>query len=132
MTPPLRGLGASPEIVRDLIDKDSQALTLYDKAMENPAHIHADRDVITITDTAGGRGTSKQYALRKLRRDAPELHAEVIEGNLTAHAAMVQAGYRPKTATVRTDSPEHVAAALRRLLSPEDVVLVAKLLRGET
>lgn len=44
-------------------------------------------------------GTSKDRALRKLRTDAPELHEKVLAGELTPHAAMVQAGFRHRTFT---------------------------------
>lgn len=65
------------------------------------------------------RGTSRGYALRKLQTDAPMLHEEVLAGRLSAHAAMVQAGFRPKTFTVRAESAEDVAATLRRRLPPD-------------
>lgn len=69
-------------------------------------------------------GTTKDRALRKLRKDAPALHAEVLAGRISAHGAMVKAGYRPSTFTVRSDSPEAIAAAIRRRLSPEVIVEV--------
>lgn len=75
--------------------------------------------------TARPRGTSKDYALRRLRKDAPELHAGVLAGNLSAHAAMVQAGLRPKTFTVRAESADTVVAALRRQLPPDVLAEVA-------
>jgi len=37
-------------------------------------------------------GDSSEYALQKLRDDAPELHARVISGELSPHAAMIEAG----------------------------------------
>lgn len=39
------------------------------------------------------RGTSRQYALRRLRKDHPDLHEQVISKDLSAHAAMKQAGF---------------------------------------
>jgi hypothetical protein len=50
-----------------------------------------DRDNITVRPDEPERGTSAQYALRKLRDDAPELHARVLSGGLSAHAAMRRA-----------------------------------------
>ncbi|WP_255781315.1 hypothetical protein KZZ52_31530 [Dactylosporangium sp. AC04546] len=41
---------------------------------------------------------------------------------------MVQAGFRPKTFTVRADSAAEVAATLRRRLSPDILTEVADLL----
>jgi hypothetical protein len=60
-------------------------------------------------------GTSRQHAERKLARDAPALHARVLAGELSAHAAMLAAGYRRPTFTVPAD-PERIARALVRRL----------------
>lgn len=125
---PLAGLGEEMAMVKRVCGDRNDVLSLIDKVLQNPVGHPAINNNI---QERAPQGTSRAQALRKLRTDSPELHAEVLAGKLSAHAAMVQAGFRPKTATVRTDSPEHVAAALRRLLSPEDVVLVAKLLRPE-
>lgn len=74
------------------------------------------------------RGTSRRYALNRLERDAPELYQQVVQKKMTAHAAMVQAGFRPPTFTVRADSAEQVAETLKRRLPPEMVAeLAAKL-----
>ena len=49
------------------------------------------KDIITLDDN---QGTSRTYALRRLAKDRPDLHAQCLAGDLTAHAAMVQAGFR--------------------------------------
>jgi len=49
------------------------------------------------------QGNSEQYALRKLRKSAPELHARVLAGELSGHAAMVQAGFRKPTLIIPAD-----------------------------
>ncbi len=72
-------------------------------------------------------GTSKRQALRKLRSDAPELHDEVVAGRMSPHAAMVQAGFRPKTLTIRLDDPMRAAQSLLRQADPE---FLAGLLRA--
>lgn len=66
-------------------------------------------------------GTSAAKALRRLRKDRPDLHAEVLNGRLSAHGAAVQAGFRPRTTTVPVDNPDRLAAALRRNI-PADVL----------
>jgi hypothetical protein len=123
---PLAGLGATVEMLRRVLGDDMAALDLLDRALQNPVG-HPEKDSIRTVSKTGG--TTKDQALRKLRKDAPELHAEVLAGNLTAHAAMVQAGYRPKTFTVRADSPESVAATLRRQLDPQSIAQLALLLQ---
>lgn len=128
---PLRGLGANIDIVRRIVADDPKAIDLLDQVLQNPVGNHHDSDIITITDNAGGRGTSTDYALRRLRKDAPELHAEVIGGNLSAHAAMVKAGFRPRTFTVRPD-PESAARTLRKYMSPEQLAQLARLIAEES
>ena len=39
-------------------------------------------------------GTTKEYAIRKLKRDRPDLLARVSVGELSCHAAMKEAGFR--------------------------------------
>lgn len=127
-TPPLKGLGATLDLIERIVKDDAELLDLLDQALQNPVGRHQDSDNITVLDTAGGRGTSQQYALRKLRKDAPELHAEVLAGRLSAHAAMVKGGFRPRTFTVRRDRPDSIARALRKNLTAEQLAEVRKLL----
>lgn len=125
-TPPLAGIGATVELLKRLVKDDAEAVDLLDQALQNPPSTHA--AVSNIHGTERPSGTTKDRALRKLRKDAPELHAEVLAGRLSAHAAMVKAGYRPRTFTVRADSPESVAATLRRQLDPAQLAELARLL----
>ncbi len=118
---PLRGIGASVDLLKRILADDTEAIDLLDRALQarrgNPGNLNN----MKVSEGAYPRGTSKEYALRKLRKDSPELHAEVVAGNLSAHAAMVKAGFRPDTFTVRADSAESVAAALKRRL-PEEML----------
>ena len=40
------------------------------------------------------RGNNPTYALKRLKRDRPDLAAKVIAGELSANAAAIQAGFR--------------------------------------
>jgi hypothetical protein len=42
-------------------------------------------------------GNSAAKALRRLRKDRPDLHKLVLEGKLSANKAMIEAGFRVKT-----------------------------------
>lgn len=64
----------------------------------------------------------------RLARHAPELHAQVLAGQLTAHAAMIRAGLRPRTFAVRSDQADSVARALRTHLDPGTLTDVRRLL----
>lgn len=123
--PPLAGIGAEVPLLRRIVADDMEALDLLDQALQNPVGTNVPLNNI---QPPAPEGTSRDAALRRLRKDAPELHADVLAGNLSAHAAMVRAGYRPPTFTVRADSPESVAATLRRRLTREQLAELARLL----
>lgn len=125
MEPPLRGIGASLDLIRRIVEPDREALDLLDRALQNPVGTN---EGINIMNSLAPRGTSKEYALRKLRKDAPELHARVLAGDLSPHAAMIEAGFRPPSFTVRATTPESIAAALQRKLPPEVLNEVKRLL----
>lgn len=124
-TPPLRGIGASVDLIRRIVADDAEAVDLLDRSLQNPASVHS--AVSNIHGTERPAGTTKDRALRKLRKDAPDLHADVLSGNLSAHAAMVKAGFRPLTITVRPD-PAAAARTLRKHMTSEQVAELARLL----
>ncbi|MFG3709229.1 hypothetical protein ACGF7U_31485 [Micromonospora sp. NPDC047670] len=134
VTPPLAGLGATVELLRRVVADDLEAVDLLDRALQNPVGTHlsrSDSDNITIKDQAGGRGTAREYALRRLRKDAPDLHADVLAGKLSAHAAMVKAGFIAPRFTVQVSSADSIADTLRRRLPPELLAAVAAKLAPE-
>lgn len=53
------------------------------------------------------------YALRRLKRDRPDLAEKVVAGALSAHAAAVEAGFRAPTWTAPAD-PIRLAEAIER------------------
>jgi hypothetical protein len=122
VTPPTKGLGASVDLIRRIVKDDAEALDMLDVALQRPhgGDTRSDSAQTNVDNINVGRpaGTSKEHALRKLRTSAPELHADVLQGRLSAHAAMVQAGYRKRTASVPLN-PTDAAATLRRLFTDE-------------
>lgn len=88
-TPPLDGLGASMDLVRKLVRDDPMTLDLLDQATVGKQGAHTDN--VSVSD---GQGNARQYALRRLRKSAPEIHARVLTGEVSAHAGMVAAGFR--------------------------------------
>lgn len=143
-TLPLKGLGASMTLIRKMLEsiedvgERAVAQDLLDAALKR-GH-GGDRrselsefklDNIKLESLAAPTGTSREAGLRRLRKDRPDLHAEVLAGHLTAHAAMVQAGFRRKSVTVPVDKPENTARALRRNLEPDAVAELARLLAAD-
>ena len=45
-------------------------------------------------------GTAKDYPLDRLHREAPALYEAVVDGEMSANAAAIEAGFRAKTITV--------------------------------
>ncbi|MCY0928288.1 hypothetical protein OTB20_19225 [Streptomyces sp. H27-H1] len=136
-TPPLKGLGASMALVRTLVRDDAVALDLFDDAIQlanGGDRRSEDFSLHNIqTETAAApSGTSREAGLRRLRKDRPDLHAEVLAGTLTTHAAMVKAGFRRRMVNIPVDEPQAAAMALRRNLPPDAVAELAKLLAAET
>ena len=54
--------------------------------------------VDNIHNSTRPSGTSSSAALRRLRTHRPDLHARVNAGDLSPHAAMIEAGFRRRTA----------------------------------
>jgi hypothetical protein len=130
-TPPLRGLGVGVDLIRQIIANDVVAVDLLDQALQRPHggdHTSSGSKVHIVNLAPPPRGNSESAALRRLRKDRPDLHGQVLNKELTAHAAMVQAGFRPKTFTVRADDPESLAATLRRQLDPEVLAQLKRLI----
>jgi hypothetical protein len=68
-------------------------------------------------------GTGASYLAARLERDRPDLAARVEHGELSAHAAAIEAGFRERTITVPLDpvraeagQPEGESSAVRFLL----------------
>lgn len=126
-TPPMKGIGATVDLVKRVIAADPEAVDLLDRALAGRQGERTDLVDNIHEVSARPDGTSRDRALRKLRADAPELHAEVLAGNLTAHRAMVQAGFRPATFTVRPE-PTSAARTLRKHMTAEQLAELARLI----
>lgn len=103
-----KGLGADLGLVKRLAAEDPTTASLLDKELQRPAGRPSKETVNNITqfpptgDNETGNnvpnlgrpeGNAKAKALRKLRKDAPALHAKVLAEEITPHAAMIQAGF---------------------------------------
>ena len=79
-------------------------------------------DGVRITNST--KTDDATYALRRLKRDRPDLADEVIAGRISAHAAAVQAGFRRQTWNAPAD-PEALALAIERRLPGYRLVRIA-------
>lgn len=66
---------------------DTEALDLIDRVVQGKQGERT--DLVDNVHEVGSRptGNDRQRALRKLRKDSPVLHAEVLAGKLSPHAA---------------------------------------------
>lgn len=133
-TPPLKGLGASLDLVRTLVRDDPLALDLFDQATQggHGGDRHSESFKLDNIQLEGHpAGTSRAAGLRRLRKDRPDLHAEVLAGTLSTHAAMVKAGFRRRKISIPIGTPADAAKALRRNLEPEQIKELVKLLADD-
>ena len=126
---PFKCFGTTVYLIRSIVADNTATLDLLDQALQQKPGDWSTKDSIlyNIQDSKAPSGTSETAALRRLRKDRPDLHAEVLAGNLTAHAAMVQANFRPRTFTVRPD-PESAARTIRKYMTTEQCTELALLL----
>ncbi|MCZ4505905.1 hypothetical protein O4273_24040 [Rhodococcus ruber] len=64
-------------------------------------------------------GNRREYVLNRLERDNPDLFARVQAGELSAHRAAVEAGWRSQTVALNLTNPEQIEQVLRRHVQPE-------------
>ncbi|WP_412540085.1 hypothetical protein R8Z50_30350 [Longispora sp. K20-0274] len=129
---PLKGLGATYEIIFRYADQSTRDKLdeLHEKiGREASVSDHA-VDIVNSMINAPARptGNSEAQALRRLRNDRPDIHERVMAGEMSAHAGMIEAGFRKRKISVPKDDPPLIANALRRHLSPEIRAEVARLL----
>jgi hypothetical protein len=68
-----------------------------DRANQRPGGRPKDQTVNTENDDVNSLrpvGNSAATALRRLRKDRPDLHARALAGEISANAAMIEAGFR--------------------------------------
>lgn len=76
---------------------------------------------VSIRNNKRAMGETVEYAYQKLRDDAPNLHAKVLAGELSAHAAMVKAGFRKKRVAVNMNDAQSAYNTLTNNM-PDDVL----------
>ncbi len=73
------------------------------------------------------RGDSIERAMRDLHEKRSDLEARVIAGELSPHAAMIEAGFRKRKMTIPTDI-DGIARALKRRLTADEIAELLDLL----
>jgi hypothetical protein len=67
------------------------------------------------------RGNSAEYFTARIARDRPDLHSKILNGELSPHSAMIEAGFRQKTLNVPLD-PAKAAGVIKRHFNRDQIV----------
>ncbi len=113
---PMEGLGIDLELLERICRDDEDAMKLIHKVTIGSHGGDRKSKNIKIDNVnlaTPPNGNARQHALRKLRKDRPDLHAQVLAKKLSPHAAMIEAGYRVKSMTIPAD-PTRAAQYLKR------------------
>jgi hypothetical protein len=115
------GLDTTIEILKRLCQDDLKALHAIDAALAG--------EDITIPKSPEAMNGSKEGDLRRLRRERSDLHKQVVRGELSVNAAMLQAGFRTRKISINTDDMESAANTLVKHLDPEKLTDLLKYLK---
>jgi hypothetical protein len=111
--------------LRDVLDADAR-----DRA--NPSRQGQRTDLVDIEEininkVSRPTGTTVESALRRLRKDRPDIYARVLANELTAHAGMVEAGFRKRGKSRRLTTLAKILKLVPQLTNAERVDLVEHL-----
>lgn len=96
------GLGTTIQMLKNMCRDDTEALDAIDRAIQRKPsggknqHNKDGCLLDNIKEATAPTGTSRDAALRRLRKDRADLHEKVLRGEISAHAAMLDAGFRKK------------------------------------
>ena len=120
-TPPLKGLGASMELIDRIVGtSDPDLLRMLREAKKGkPGRPRKgekmEGDSPSIKHGLGESGP----AVDRLAREAPDEYEAVERGEKTIHAAAVAAGIRKRRISIRLDDPVSAIRSIRNNASPE-------------
>lgn len=122
-----KGLGTNIASLQHLCRDDNEALDVLDRAVvASPGRPRKNVDNVNIIRRPTGNSASQ--AIRRLRRDRPDLHARVITGELSPNEAMLAAGWRRKRISMFVGDPDRAARLLKRHFSQAEISKIKALL----
>ena len=127
-TGPPEGLGSDYETLKGICkaQKRKDVIALIDKLEKGYQQHGGDRKsegikLYNIQDDTAPTGTSAQSAIRRLRKDRPDLLERVVAGELSPNAAAIEAGHRQRKAQFYPEDPEKTAHLLIKHMSASDL-----------
>lgn len=79
-------------------------------------------DASNVCNTKISEQTDSTYVLARLKRDDPDLAAQVVAGTISPHSAAIKAGIRKPRAQFRTDDARLAVAALLKVYTREQLL----------
>lgn len=129
---PLRGLGASMELITRIVGTDDpELLRMLRDALKSGRGRRTDLEP-GVDSTLSAKGEDVALTAERLAREAPEEYAAVLRGERTINAAAVRAGIRRRRIAIRLDNAESAAETLRKNMSREQLLALIKLLADDT
>jgi hypothetical protein len=110
------GLGWDIDVIKAHCKRKPNIWEEYEKNL-NPSNKHGVRtystvDMLTVDKECGN---SRQYQIKRLKRDAPDIAIKVIQGELSAKQGMEIAGLKDKTVIVKCKAEDFVTKAINNL-----------------
>jgi hypothetical protein len=93
-TAPIIGWGEDPAKIEAVIRDNAEVLAMWREAMKGQEGGNTTCNI--VTGAKATTGNSRAYTVSRLQRESPELFEKVKAGELSAHAAAIQAGFRKK------------------------------------
>ena len=90
---PLEGWGQNPAKIEAVIKDNAEVLAMWREEMKGEPGRPKTGDNVTPIERPD-KGNSKAYTLSRLKRENAELCNQVVEGELSANAAAIKAGWR--------------------------------------
>lgn len=134
---PPKGLGIDVETLKRLVEHDPKLIDDIDKLTQrskgNPtgANQYQSGNGVnhSISSSEEKRNRSTQQ-LRRLRKDYPDLHAQVLRNEKTINEAAVEAGIYPARIAVNLNDAKSAASTLLTWGSPEFLAELRRLLNS--
>ena len=115
---PLEGWYEDPAAIEALLESDAEALQMWRQETTRANHRPLKSDDNIITSKKAVQGTSKAYTVARLKDQKPDLYKQVVNGELSASAAAIAAGFQKAKVTVTSD-PASAARTLRKKFGDE-------------
>jgi hypothetical protein len=133
-TPPPAGLGTDIETLERLCRDDAEAITLLRQTTTRPRggdtrSPDAQTNSNNVTIETPDRGNTRAYTLDRLSRERPDLYQRVVNKELTANAAAIEAGWRKRKVQLDPE-PQAVVSFIMRHFNDEERAYIVRALLG--